>query len=56
MFWISMIVFGLSVLLVKLGAVSVWMSIYSSGLKVALLVIGCLVLALVSRSIAGSKN
>lgn len=56
MFWVSMIVLGLSVLLMKLGAVSVWMTILSSGLKIALLVIGCLVVALIWKSILGSKN
>lgn len=56
MFWVSMIVLGLSVLLVKLGAVSVWVSILSSGLKVAFLVIGCLAIALIWKILVGPKN
>lgn len=56
MFWVSMILLGLSVLLVKLGAVSVWVTILSSGLKFAMLVIACLVIALIWKSIVGTKN
>ena len=56
MFWVSTIVLGLSVLLVKLGAVSVWVTILSNGLGVALLVICCLVVALIWKSMVESKS
>lgn len=37
MFWLSLILLSLAVVLVKLEAYSVWVSILTGGLKVALL-------------------
>ena len=56
MFWLSMIVLSLSFVLVKLGAVSVWMGILSAAFKVALLVIAGLVLILLWNKVANAKS
>lgn len=56
MFWLSLIVLSLAVVLVKLGAYSVWVSILTGGLKVALLVITILVVALIWKKFVGAKN
>jgi len=42
MFWIFLIVFALGVILVKLGNYSVWMIVFSAGLKLAGIVIAML--------------
>lgn len=47
MFWIFIAVAALVMLFVKLGAVSVWVTVFSVGLKLALLVIAGLTIALI---------
>ena len=56
MIWLSAIVLGLAAALVKLGAVSVWMSVFSAALKCAVLVIACLVVALMWKSFIAEKR
>lgn len=56
MFWLSMIVLGLSFMLLKLGAASVWLTILSVGLKVALLVIAGLALILLWNKVVRAKS
>lgn len=51
-----MTVLSLSFVLVKLGAMSVWMSILSVALKVALLVIAGLALILLWNKVVRAKN
>ena len=55
MFWLSILVLSLSAVLIKLGALSVWMGILGVGLKLALLVIAGLVLILLWRSVARGR-
>jgi hypothetical protein len=39
MIWITLLIIGFSLLLIKLGAVSVWVTVFSQMLKVAVFVI-----------------
>ena len=39
MIWITLLIIGFSLLLIKLGAVSVWVTVFSLMLKVAVFVI-----------------
>ena len=50
MFWIIIAVAALVMLFVKLGAVSVWVTVFSVGLKLALLVIAGLTIALIWKT------
>ena len=44
MFWIFLLVAGTSAVFVRLGSVSVWASVFSFGLKLALLVIALMII------------
>ena len=55
MFWIFILFTALAFLFIKLGAVSVWVAIFSAGLKLALLVIAGLTTALLWRKFFGKK-
>lgn len=39
MIWLAAMVLGMAVMLVKLGALSVWVGILAAGLRIALLVV-----------------
>lgn len=56
MFWTVMLITGFAIMLVKLGAYSVMVSILTSGLCLALLVIACLTIALLWRKVFGGKK
>jgi len=47
MFWGFLIISALGFILVKLGSYSVWMVVFSTGLKMALIVIAALVALLI---------
>jgi hypothetical protein len=47
MFWIFILFTALALFFIKLGAVSVWVTLFSAGLKIALLVIAGLTIALI---------
>jgi len=51
MFWTFIIFAGLALVFVKLGAYSVWMAIFSGGLKLAALVIICLISWMIFRKV-----
>jgi len=51
MFWTFIIFAVLALVFVKLGAYSVWMAIFSVGLKFAVLVIICLVFWMVFQKV-----
>lgn len=50
MFWIFILLTALAFLFIKLGSVSVWITVFSVGLKLALLVIAGLTIALIWKS------
>lgn len=56
MFWAFMLIAALAVVFVKLGAYSVWMTILSTGLTVAILVIACLATALIWREVSSRRD
>jgi len=56
MFWTFILIAALGLVFVKLGAYSVWVTILTSGLKLALFVIACIGIALLWRKVFGSKN
>ena len=47
MFWMFILVLALALVLLKLGMLSVWVSVFSLGLQAAMLVIALLVIALI---------
>ncbi len=51
MFWIFIIVAGLASVFVKLGAYSVWMAIFSGGLKLSFAIIVCMGIWMILRSV-----
>jgi hypothetical protein len=51
MFWTCILFTGLALVFVKLGAYSVWMAIFSGGLKLAVLVIVGLISWLIFRKV-----
>jgi len=51
MFWTFIIFTGLAMVFVKLGAYSVWMAIFSGGLKLAFAVIFCMVIWMIFRGV-----
>lgn len=51
MFWTLIIFVGLATAFVKLGAYSVWMTIFSDGLKLALAVIVLMLFWMIIRSV-----
>jgi len=56
MFWIFLIVFALGVILVKLGNYSVWMIVFSAGLKLAGIVIAMLAALLTWAKLSRKKG
>ena len=56
MFWIFILIGSFALMFVQLGAYSVWVSILSVGLKIAVLVITCLGIALLWRKVFGKKR
>lgn len=55
MFWIFSLIIGLAFVFIKLGTYSVWVTILSGGLKLALLAIGCLAIALIWHRVFEKK-
>lgn len=55
MFWAFILFTVLALLFIKLGAVSVWVAVFSTGLKFALLVIAGLSSVLIWRRFFGKK-
>jgi len=51
MFWTFILFAGLALVFVKLGIYSVWIAIFSGGLKLAVLVIVCLISWLIFRKV-----
>jgi uncharacterized membrane protein YqjE len=51
MFWTFILFAGLALVFVKLGAYSVWMAIYSGGLKLAVLLIVSLISWMIFRKV-----
>jgi len=56
MFWIFVLVVALALVLLKLGMLSVWVSVFSIGLQVAMFVIAFLAMAFIWRWIFREKN
>jgi hypothetical protein len=56
MFWIFILVAVLALMFVKLGVYSVWVTVLSAGLKLAVLVIAFLLIALAWRKYFRAKN
>ena len=56
MFWICILIGLFALMFAQLGAYSVWVSIFSVCLKLALLVIACLGIALLWRKVSGQKK
>lgn len=53
MFWAFILITGLALMFAKLGAFSVWVTVLSGGLKLALLVIACLAIMFLWRKVFG---
>lgn len=56
MFWTFILFISLALVFVKLGVYSVWMVIFSGGLKLAIAVIICLVVWMMFRSVFQSSR
>ena len=56
MFWIFVLVVALALVLLKLGMLSVWVSVFSIGLQVAMFVIAFLLIALIWHWVLKAKS
>ena len=56
MFWLSLLAVSLAIVLIKLGAYSVWMSVLTFGLQAALLVVAVLAAVLIWKKFAVGKS
>jgi hypothetical protein len=56
MFWAFFLLAALALGLIRLGVLSVWVSVLFGGLQLALLVIVCLTIALIWRLALGKKG
>lgn len=56
MFWLTFIGIGVAFTFIKLGALSVWVGILATGIKLALFAIACLAVALIWKWVSGSKS
>lgn len=51
MFWIFLLGIGIAITFIKLGAISVWVTVLAAGLKAALFVVAILTLAFVWKHV-----
>ncbi len=56
MFWMFILVVALALVLLKLGMLSVWVSVFSFGLQAAMLVIAFLAIAFIWRWVFRAKS
>ena len=56
MFWLSLLVFCFALVLIKLGSLSVWVSVLALGLKGALILVAGLVALFVGRRVMETRK